>query len=226
MASSTDFDNLRKRLLTWWDQNHREFPWRHTHDSYKILASEILLHRTKAEQVVQVYNRFLTKFPTVQALFSASLHEKAEVLRPLGLYWRTRLLHEMSIVIWNRYDGNVPSTRKELESLPGVGKYIASAVCCFAFNHPEVLLDTNTVRIFGRIFGEKVNDASRRSKHFQRLGEYVLDKENARAFNYALIDLGALVCKPKEPLCNKCPLNDVCSLGGLRMETVFARSTK
>jgi A/G-specific adenine glycosylase len=203
---------LSEELLKWWAKNQRKFPWRKTQDPYRILISEVLLHRTKAEQVVPIYSEFIAKYPTIKDLSIASLDNIKKMLYPLGLHWRTKLLHKMSVLVAKEYGGKIPSTKRELESLPGVSHYIASAVRCFAFDCPESLLDTNIVRILGRIFGIKTTDASRRSKRFQELSESILDKENTREFNYALIDLGALICKPKKPLCPACPLNQMCQL--------------
>ena len=204
---------LSEELLKWWTENQRKFPWRKTRDPYKILISEVLLHRTKAEQVVPVYNELIAKLPTIKDLAIVSSDSIKKLLHPLGLHWRTELLHKMSALIVEEYGGKIPSAKRELESLPGVSHYIASAVRCFAFGYPEALLDTNIVRILGRIFDVQVTDGSRRSKYFQKLSESILDKRNPREFNYALIDLGALVCKPKHPLCKFCPLNCLCKYG-------------
>lgn len=204
---------LSEELLKWWTKNQRKFPWRNTRDPYKILISEILLHRTRAEQVVPIYCEFIVKFPTIKHLSIAGLDDIKKLLYPLGLHWRTKLLHNMAIVITKKYGKRISSARKELESLPGVGHYIASAVRCFAFGYPEPLLDTNTVRILGRMFGIRITDGSRRSRCFQKLSQSILDRKKSREFNYAMIDLGAIICKPKEPLCKVCPLNRMCKLG-------------
>jgi A/G-specific adenine glycosylase len=219
MSSSININcnALSEKLLKWWAKNQRKFPWRKTQDPYKILISEVLLHRTKAEQVVPIYSEFIAKYPTITDLSIASLDNIKKLLYPLGLHWRTELLYQMSVLVAKEYEGKIPSTKRELESLPGVSGYIASAVRCFAFGYPESLLDTNIVRILGRIFGIKTTDESRRSKRFQELSEAILDKENSREFNFALIDLGALICRPREPLCISCPLNQICKMGLRRL---------
>jgi A/G-specific adenine glycosylase len=217
MSVLTDRVKLSEKLLTWWEKNQRKFPWRNTQDSYQVLISEVLLHRTKAEQVAPIYNEFLKRFPTLKDLSIASLDEVKGLLYPLGLLWRTKLLHKMSVEIVEKCGGKIPSTKKELELLPGISHYIASAVRCFAFGYAESLLDTNTVRILGRVFGIEVTDSSRRSKRFQKLSESVLDKKNPRSFNYAMIDLGALICRPRNPLCEICPLNEICRYGTSRL---------
>lgn len=199
-----------ENLLKWWKNNRRDFPWRETCDSYKILISEILLHRTRADQVTPVYIKFMERFPTIIVLSEASTDDVKKILYPLGLHWRTEQLHKMALKIMQKYNGKIPSKTKELEALPGVGHYIAAAVRCFSYRYPEALLDTNTVRIIGRFFGIEKTDGSRRSRRFRVLYEPLVDQTHPREFNYAMIDLGALLCKPKNPICSICPINEKC----------------
>lgn len=208
---------LAKKLLEWWKKNKRVFPWRESCDPYHVLVGEILLHRTKANQVVPVYQKFVEKFPTIATLANASFAEVRKIVHSLGLLWRTEALHKMAQDILTKFEGRIPVEREKLESLPGISHYIASAVRCFAFGYPEVLLDTNTVRIVGRVFGAQISDGSRRNRTFQRLYDSILDKENSRDFNYAMLDLGALVCLPSEPLCNICPVIQICVFGSSRL---------
>ncbi|MHA1949147.1 MAG: hypothetical protein ACXAAO_16140 [Candidatus Thorarchaeota archaeon] len=215
-AHSTE--DFQKGLHLWWSQNQRTFPWRRSRDPYEILIAEILLHRTRAEQALSVYPDFIVKYPTVESLASAPRSDVLYELRPLGLRWRAEFLHDMARLIQNNHGGKIPIDKKALEHLPGVSHYIASAVRCFAFGKAEVLLDTNTVRITGRLFGIQITDGSRRSKRFQLLLENLLDINNPRQFNLALIDLGASVCKPKNPLCGVCPAVELCNYS-LEMET-------
>jgi A/G-specific adenine glycosylase len=217
MAKGTERSEFTKKLFEWWKESHREFPWRNTRDLYQVLISEILLHRTKADQVVPVYNKFIKRFPTVKDLSSASLNDVKKIVYPLGLHWRTEHMHQMARHIVAEFRGEIPSEKEKLESLPGISHYIASAVRCFALDYPEALLDTNTVRILGRIFGIKVTDGSRRSKQFRELYQSLLDKDHPREFNYAMIDLGALICVPREPLCDICPANRMCIFGRARI---------
>ena len=208
-----DLKKLHRNLLEWWYKNGRRFPWRNTTNPYHILISEILLHRTRADQARKVYDELIRRFPTVQDLALSDPEEVMRILYPLGLHWRGRLLLKMAREIYQKYSGKIPSSPSELESLPGVGKYIASAVRCFAFNEPVPLLDTNTLRILGRLFGIKVTDSSRRKKYFLKLYTDLMDKRHPREFNYAMIDLGALVCTPKNPRCGECPLLSHCKYG-------------
>lgn len=203
----------RQKLLAWWQKSKRKYPWRNTKNPYHILVSEVLLHRTRADQVVFSYKQLVQRFKNVKDLANATETEVERLLHPLGLHWRAKLLLKMARKITELYEGEIPSESEKLESLPGVSHYISSAVRCFAFGYPDVLLDTNTVRILGRLFGIKVTDGSRRSRQFRELYSQIIDKTHPREFNYAMIDLGALLCKPVNPRCNWCPLQDICKYG-------------
>ena len=214
MTCSKNFEktsNFAKILDKWWQLNKRQFPWRETKVLYEILIAEILLHRTRAEQVTKVYLNFLEFFPTIKCLEKASLPQIQALLRGLGLNWRIELLHKMAQEIVKQYGGKIPETKEELKSLPGISDYIASATVCFAFNKSEPLLDTNIVRIMGRVFAVKVTDSSRRSNQFKELYQKINSIERPRDFAFAMIDLGALVCFPVRPMCSKCPVKDMCA---------------
>ena len=205
-----EISQIRRKLIEWGRKNFRPFPWRYEKDPYRVLISEILLHRTRAEQVVPVYLEFINKYPDIRSLASADLQDIETILYPLGLRWRVKKMKEMAEVLVNRYGGRIPSSRTELESLPGISSYIASAVRCFAYGEADVILDTNTVRILGRLLDLTVNDSSRRSRKFMELMRKLLDRENPREFNYSLLDLGALVCHKRSPDCLSCPLSEHC----------------
>jgi A/G-specific adenine glycosylase len=210
MISSVGQKDFSKKLLSWWRKNKRDFYWRNTWSPYHILISEVLLHRTKAEQVAKVYTKFLQEFPSIKRLVQARDSEIRKILYPLGLHWRTLLIRKMAKEILNQYGGKIPSGKEELEQLPGVSDYISSAVRCFAFGYPEVLLDTNTVRVVGRVFGLKITDGSRRSRRFRELLESLVDKKYPREFNWAMIDFAALMCTPRGPKCPICPMKSAC----------------
>ncbi|MCL4870118.1 MAG: DNA-binding protein [Anaerolineae bacterium] len=203
-----------KLLLTWGQQNFREFPWRLTTDPYKILISEVMLHRTQAVQVVPVYENFVNQYPDILSLKEASKEELHTALFSLGLRWRIDLIYGMIVEIVGKWGGSVPLERDDLLALPGVSDYIANAVRCFSQNLPEPLADTNTVRIVGRLFGLEVKDSSRRNKRFRRLLELLIDHKQPRAYNYALLDLADKVCmKKRPPDCLHCPLLEMCRTG-------------
>lgn len=208
LRETSDFvGNLDK----WWQCKKRHFSWRTTNVPYEILVAEILLHRTKAEQVSKVYLNFLNSFPSIICLAKGSLVEIQTLLKGLGLNWRIELLHKMAQEIVKQYGGKIPDTKEELKSLPGISDYIASATMCFAFNKSEPLLDTNIVRIIGRVFNLPITDSSRRSSNFKEFYQKINSSENPRNFAFAMIDLGALVCLPRRPICNACPVKDMCS---------------
>jgi len=217
MKINFDPRDLSRALLNWWRYNGRTFPWRETKDPYRLLIAEVLLHRTRADQVVPAYDRLLRTFPTVRDLAAATPEHVREILEPLGLFWRDKLLCEMARRITTRYGSAIPSDRESLESLPGVSRYIASATRCFAFGYPEPLLDTNTVRVLSRFFALPATDSSRRSIKFRKLMEELVDPEFPREFNYAMLDLGALVCRPRNPLCEKCPVRRFCAYGNRKV---------
>lgn len=210
---------LVRELLKWWSQNQRIFPWRNASNPYHLLVAEVLLHRTRANQVSRTYQILVERYPTLEALASADSEELFDLLKPLGLTWRAVLLRRMAEIVVRDYEGLVPDTVEELKSLPGLGDYIASAVACFAFGHPEPILDTNTVRIISRMTGMPKTESSRRSKKFKEAYQSIMSSGNVREFNLAMLDLGALVCLPKEPLCNSCPIARYCSFGSSRMRS-------
>jgi A/G-specific adenine glycosylase len=203
-------DVFREKLLRWWVDNRRDMPWRHSADPYSILIAEVLLHRTRAEQVVSVYNRFMERYPSIATIADSNVTEVSAIMKGLGLTWRARSLYEMAVQIQVESGGDIPKEKDHLMSLPGVSDYIASAVRCFGYGYPEVLLDTNTVRVCGRLFGRRINDSSRRSQTFRRDLTFLLDVINPRDFNYAMIDLAAKVCRSKSPDCEICPVSEFC----------------
>lgn len=207
------FGNL---LIQWGQENFRAFPWRLTRDPYEILLSEVMLHRTQAVQVVPVYENFVRQYANLSALAKASEDELHQALYSLGLRWRIDLIYQMVGELMGRFGGEVPSERGELLSLPGVSEYIASAVRCFAWDFPEPLADTNTVRIVGRLFGLEIKDSSRRNALFLKLLATLINLREPRLYNYALLDLADKVCKKKQlPDCIRCPLNGICRMGML-----------
>lgn len=205
---------IREALISWGNDNFRSFPWRMTRDPYKILLSEVMLHRTQAKQVVPVYEQFVQTYPDIPTMAKASRNELQDVLFSLGLRWRVDLIFDMGRELMERFGGAVPVAREDLLSLPGVSEYIAGAVRAFAWDFPEALADTNTIRVTGRLFGLTIKDSSRRNRRFRRLLSTLLDRENPRFYNYALLDLADKVCmKKQEPACEKCPLIQWCVYG-------------
>lgn len=201
---------LRSELLRWWEHAKRSYPWRETRDPYSVLIAETLLHRTRAQQVVPLYKLFLEYFPNVHALAKSTPEDLQRLFHSAGLQWRWEKLHAMAAELEARFQGQIPIDFKQLTSLPGVSHYIASALRCFAFGCPDAVLDTNTIRVTGRLFGLPITDSSRRSNLFKAVLQSLVDSENPRDFNFALIDLAAMICRVKSPLHQECPLQGYC----------------
>lgn len=201
---------LRRALLDWAAISGRSFPWRETNNPFHVLIAEMMLRRTQARQVVPVYQAFLATYPDAAALANASADAIAHALYSLGLAWRGPAFQAMARALVKDHAGRVPDNYSALKKLPGVGDYVAAAVCCFAFGQAVILADTNTVRVVGRISGVPTHAESRRRKPIRQLLEQLLDREHPRAFNLALLDLAALICLPGRPRCSQCPIAAFC----------------
>jgi len=203
-------------LHAWGVEHQRIFPWRITNNPFYILIAELMLRRTQARQVIPVYNQFVAQYPDAQTLVGTPPEEVAQVLFPLGLAWRVPAFQQMAQVLVAEHDGQVPSDYETLLTLPGVGDYVASTVCSFAFGQAIPIIDTNTVRVAGRLFGLATHAESRRRQPIRQLLKALLDKHNPRAYNYNLLDLAALICTPAHPRCASCPLIQGCVTGKMR----------
>lgn len=206
--SKQDIQQIVKALIDWGELNYRNFPWRSAANKFHAIVAEIMLQRTKAEQVLVVYNNFVAEYKTAEDVCSASPEKIIELLRSLGLNWRAKKLLEFSSEINSR--GLIPDKFNELTKLPAVGQYVASAFLSLHQNQRHSLIDANTVRIWGRIFGFETNYETRRKKWFKELVDTITPAENFRKFNYALLDFSNFVCA-KKPLCEKCPISKWCN---------------
>ena len=205
-------------LLSWSQDHLRVFPWRSTDNPFHILIAEMMLRRTQAKQVVPIYNQFILQYPDPQKLMNAPTEEVIQVLYPLGLAWRAPAFQKIAQVLVTDYNGKIPDQYETLLTLPGVGDYVASAVCCFAFNQTVPIIDTNTVRVAGRLFGIPTHAESRRRQPVRRLLKNLLDYQNPRIYNYSLLDFAASVCTPVSPHCEDCPLSSHCVMGLSRVK--------
>lgn len=202
---------IQAKLLRWFNKHHRDLPWRKTKDPYAIWVSEIMLQQTQVATVIPYYEKFLKTFPTVRSLAKAHLSRVLKVWEGLGYYSRTRNLHQASGMITNRFNGKIPDTLKDLLTLPGIGRSTAGAILSIAYNREAPILDGNAKRVLSRLFATSGNPIRGETEGLLwQLSESLLPKGRAGLFNQALMDLGAMICTPKDPKCIKCPLCDFC----------------
>lgn len=203
--------NFTILLLTWFNKNRRNFPWRTKTNPYHILIAEIMLQRTKADQVAPVYEEFIREFPTIDKLNSASLEQIEKYFRRLGLLWRASLVKKMAEEVVRRFHCNIPEDRGSLLSIPSVGDYVADAILAFAYGQSVPIVDVNVCRVVGRVFGFKLGKEARRKPIVKKTLYDLIPAGKAKEFNWAMIDLASLVCLPKKPRCSECPLRTVCT---------------
>ncbi|MHA1715327.1 MAG: hypothetical protein ACTSXP_06760 [Promethearchaeota archaeon] len=204
-----------ENLLKWFKKNHRDFPWRNNDlNPFVLLITELLLQRTKAEAIASFYPVLLEKYSSPEQVLERDDKEILEDLSVLGLQKRrTVALISISKTIIEKFDGNVPKSEKKLLTLKGVGRYIARAVLCFAFNKPYSIVDGNVTRVFCRFFDLENKGDNRRNKHIWERGDEILrlQPENAKSINWAILDLAALICLPRKPRCGDCPVVERCA---------------
>lgn len=207
----TDLNRIADRILIWYALNKRDLPWRHTRNPYFIWVSEVMLQQTQVDTVIPYYNRFLSKFPTIEALAKASLQEVLKVWENMGYYGRARHLHAAAREIVNHRAGRIPWTWNELMRLPGIGAYTASAILSFAFDQRFPTVDGNARRVLCRLFSVQGQiDQSRTQREIHELAVTMIPPEDPASFNHGIMELGATICKPRGPSCTICPLQDLC----------------
>lgn len=206
---------FRRQLSAWAKHNLRYFPWRHTLDPYAIFVAEFMLQKTDAETVVPIYETFLSRYPTLQDLAAATVDDIAQILKPLGLFFRADRLYQSAQILLDKYEGKIPASEKLLLELPGIGIYTARSICANAFNQPLAVLDTNVARILERFFGLKGERVKSRCKLLWKAAELVALARKVGTWNLTLLDFGATVCTAKNPLCSKCLLQKQCNYANL-----------
>ncbi|AQS94750.1 A/G-specific adenine glycosylase [Polaribacter sp. BM10] len=198
-------------LIYWYLQNNRELPWRKTKNPYFIWLSEIMLQQTRVAQGLSYYLKFTSSFPTVFDLANADESTVLKMWQGLGYYSRARNLHYSAKVIANELNGEFPSTYKEIIKLRGIGDYTASAIASICFNEPAAVVDGNVYRVLSRYYGINTPiNSTKGIKEFKILAQSLIDTKQPGTFNQAIMDFGALHCKPQNPLCDSCPLADSC----------------
>jgi A/G-specific adenine glycosylase len=190
-------------------KNKRDLPWRKIRNPYAIWVSEIMLQQTQVNTVIPYYNHFLKTFPTIRDLAKADLSKVLKVWEGLGYYSRARNLHRASQVILSHFNGKIPDNLKDLISLPGVGRYTAGAIFSIAYNKKVPILDGNVKRVLSRLFAV-LGHPKKTEEFLWPLSESLIPKGSPGAFNQALMDLGSMICTPKNPNCLSCPLKNLC----------------
>lgn len=211
--SLSKIDRLRFFLLNWGKSNTESYPWRFIDDPYCILISEFMLHRTQTRQVIPVFQKFILNYPDLERFVSADISDIQNNLKPLGLQWRIDGMVNALKEIWFTYR-EVPLDIEKLLAIYGIGQYIAGATICFSQNIPLPLIDSNIVRVVGRVFGLDLSGEARRRSSMAHTIKSAVDLIEPRKYYYAMIDLAHNICKVTKPRCVMCPLLIVpCSYG-------------
>jgi len=210
MAEMLDQKALKQvhhQVLDWYQREGRDLPWRHTRDGYPILVAEVMLQQTQVDRVVPKYGEFLEQYSTFEALAEASRSDVIRIWSTLGYNRRAVRLHEVARHVVNHCNGQLPRTTEALEKLPGIGRYTASAVACFAHGQDVAVIDTNICRVLGRVF---YGISRAFMQQIEEIASRILPIGQAWAWNQALMDVGAKVCRIAAPLCDSCPLHSWC----------------
>ena len=213
-------EETQKRLLDWFSQYGRDFPWRKTSDPYAVLLAEKLLQQTSVNTtVVEIYKDLLERYPSVESLAKADVKDLSKLIKPLGFKYRARELINLAQSVVGEHGGRFPSELGPLIELPGVGDYIARAVLCFAFQKPVPIVDTNVARLLYRLFGlpEPFPLNPARNRRLINLASNFISEENPKDYNLAVLDFCAAICTVSSPKCEECPLLDLCHFGRSRI---------
>lgn len=208
---------MRRQLLGWYDACKRDLPWRRSRDPYAIWVSEIMLQQTRVTVVVERYQAFLDRFPSLLALASAPEQDVLALWSGLGYYRRARMLHKAAQFVVEHRDGNLPATAEELKLLPGIGTYTAAAIASIAHGEPVAVVDGNVERVLCRVQGWQATGragAAALRRKVEIMAGQLLERERPGDFNQAMMELGATLCAPRNPQCLLCPLAQDCVTRG------------
>lgn len=215
---------IAQRLLEWYARRRRTLPWRDHPDPYVVLVAEVMAQQTRLETVLPYFERWMARFPTIEALAHAEEQEVLALWEGLGYYRRARHLHRAAREIVARHGGHVPADPRDLMALPGIGPYTAAAVAAIAFGRDVPMVDGNVLRVFARLFVvEAPVDTAAGRRAIERLAAEHLPPGQASAYNQALMDLGAQICTPRQPQCAACPLRDLCRAYAQGAPTAYPR---
>ena len=202
---------FQKELLRWYAANKRDLPWRNTKEPYHILVSEVMLQQTQMETVLPYYERWMRVFPDIGTLAKSPQEKVLKLWEGLGYYSRARNLHQTAQEVVEKYNAEFPSDFKAIHSLKGIGRYSAGAIASIAFNQEKPIVDGNVLRVLSRVYTiDKPIDVLKNTESFWELQEKLIPKGQARYFNQALMELGALICTPANPGCGLCPIREHC----------------
>jgi A/G-specific adenine glycosylase len=202
---------IQRELSNWYSIHKRPLPWRETNNPYFIWLSEIILQQTRVDQGMAYYFKFIEAFPSVFDLAKADEQVVLNLWQGLGYYSRARNLHRTAKQIVEEFDGAFPENYEGLLKLKGVGPYTAAAIASFSFDLPHAVLDGNVFRVLSRLYNWDVPiNSTQGKKDFEKFSNELLDKKNPGLFNQAMMEFGALHCKPTQPLCHECPLTIYC----------------
>lgn len=217
-----DLIALRRRLLRWYRHAHRRFPWRATHDPYRILISEVMLQQTQAARAAEKYGGFLKRFPSLRVLAAASIADVIRAWRGMGYNNRAVRLRELAVTVVNSMNGHIPQSVDTLEQLPGIGKYTAHAIASFAYRQDVPVVDVNIRRVLSRIFW-RMGDVHhlKDEKIIWQLAARILPR-NSEIWTQALMELGARICTHSHPACSECPVALCCRSRNLPTRAVRA----
>ena len=206
-----DRERFAAHLLAWFDRTSADLPWRQSRDPYRVWLSEIMLQQTQLETVKGYYLRFVAVYPTVQDLAAAPLDDVLKLWEGLGYYRRARNLHRAAQIVVQDMGGQFPQDAARLQSLPGVGQYTAGAVASIAFDQPAPVLDGNVIRVLARLY-DLPDDVTRSAttRKLWELAEQLLPAQRPGDYNQAIMELGQMICRPKQPACDTCPVRDHC----------------
>jgi A/G-specific adenine glycosylase len=207
----SELARFRRRLLDWFGATQRDLPWRRSRDPYRIWISEVMLQQTQVKTVVPYFEQFVRRFPDVNALARADLQDVLKCWEKLGYYARARNLHAAAREMVANRDGVIPRDRDELLMLPGIGDYMAAAIASIAFDQPQAVVDGNVKRVLARLcMIEAPVNSPAAARRFRDRAQVMLDAKRPGDFNQAMMELGAVVCLPRDPRCDACPVSTFC----------------
>lgn len=210
-SKNIQLELFQNKIIDWYSNNKREFPWRSNPSPYNVLVAEILLRQTGAWKAKDVFMEIIDKFPDIQSLSEAKVENLNKKIEPLGLHKRSKRLVDIANEIIERYGGRVPKSYDELVKIKGIGKYTANAILCFSYGYKLPVVDGSVKRIFSRCLDYNSEKRAYADKEIWSLAESILPDKKFKKYNYALLDFGAKVCTHINPLCDSCQLLEICA---------------